>query len=110
MQTTMRFDIVNKETMNLLKRTLPNKDNYFERVFVKISLLIKDSIKGNAYALVSLYQLQDEILNLSAYFDDEIDKFEGQIEKKKVLDPNKINFIAKYHYDLACIQKLIHHH
>lgn len=102
MQTTMRFDIVNKETMNLLKRTLPNKDNYFERVFVKISLLIKDSIKGNAYALVSLYQLQDEILNLSAYFDDEIDKFEGQIEKKKVLDPNKINFIAKYHYDLAC--------
>lgn len=102
MQVTMKLNIVNKEVMSVLNRTMPNKDNYFERVFVKISLLIKDSIKGNAYALVSLYQLHDEILSLSAYFDDEIDKFEGQIEKKKVLDPSKINFIAKYHHDLAC--------
>jgi hypothetical protein len=102
MQTTMRLNIVNKETMNILKRKLPNKDNYFERVCVKVGLLIKDSLLSNAFALVSLYQLHDEILNLSAFFDDEIDKFEGQIEKKKALDPSKVNFIAHYGYDMPC--------
>ncbi len=102
MQATMRLNIVNKETMNVLNRILPNKDNYFERVCVKIGLLIRDSLLNNAYALVALYQLHDEILNLSAYFDDEIDKFEGQIEKKKMLDPNKVKFIAKYDYDMPC--------
>lgn len=102
MQATMRLNIVNKETMAILSRILPNKDNYFERVCVKVGLLIKDSLLNNAYALVCLYQLHDEILNLSAYFDDEIDKFEGQIEKKKALDPNKVNFIAQYSYDMPC--------
>lgn len=100
MQATLKLNIVNKETMNVLNRTLPNKDNYFERVCVKIGLLIKESLLSNAYALVTLYQLHDEILNLSAYFDDELDKFEGQIEKKKMLDPSKVNFIAKYDYDM----------
>ena len=68
MQATMRLNIVNKETMNVLKRKLPNKDNYFERVCVKVGLLIKDSLLSNAFALVSLYQLHDEIINLSAFF------------------------------------------
>ncbi|HAT3881162.1 TPA: hypothetical protein ACWM1T_001820 [Legionella pneumophila] len=102
MQATMRLNIVNKETMKVLNRTLPNNDNYFERVGVKIGLLIKDSLLSNAFALVSLYQLHDEIINLSAYFDDEIDKFEGQIEKKKALNPSKVNFIAQYDYDMPC--------
>lgn len=102
MQVTMKLNIVNKETMHILNRRMPNKDNYFERLCVKIGLLIKDSLMHNAYALVSLYQLQDDILNLSAYFDDEIDKFEGQIEKKKNLELNKINFIAQYNYDFPC--------
>tara|TARA_Y100000588_G_C14167540_1_gene887641 strand:+ start:752 stop:1438 length:687 start_codon:yes stop_codon:yes gene_type:complete len=106
MQATMRLDIVNKETMNVLNRTLPNNDNYFERVCVKIGLLIKDSLLSNAFALVSLYQLHDEILNLSVYFDDEVDKFEGQIEKKNVLSPSKINFIAQYGYDMPCSNAL----
>lgn len=100
MQATMKLDIVNKETMNVFNRTISGKDNYFERVCVKIGLFIKDSLLNNAYALVTLYQLHDEIFNLSAYFDDEIDKFEGQIEKKKVLDPSKVNFIARYHHDI----------
>ncbi len=102
MQATLNLKIVNKETMNVLTRTLPNKANYFERVGVKIGLLIKESLLHNAYALVSLYQLHEEILNLNAYFDDEIDKFEGQIEKKKVFDCSKVNFIAQYHYDMPC--------
>jgi hypothetical protein len=102
MQATMKLNIVNKETMNVLNRAMPNKDNYFERVCVKIGLLIKDSLLGNAFALVTLYQLHDEILNLSAFFDDEIDKFEGQIEKKKNFSLNKVNFIAKYDHDMPC--------
>lgn len=102
MQATMQLNIVNKETMKLLNRTLPNKDNYFDRVCVKIGLLIKDSLLSNAFALVSLYQMHDEILNLSACFDDEADKFEGQLEKKKSLDPGKVNFISRYDYDMPC--------
>ncbi|KTD29331.1 AcaB family transcriptional regulator [Legionella israelensis] len=102
MQATMRLDIFNKETMNVLNRALPNNDNYFERVCVKIGLLIKDSLLGNAFALVSLYQLHDEILNLSACFDDEADKFEGQIEKKNILSLSKVNFVAQYGHDMPC--------
>ena len=100
MQATIHLDIVNKETMNVLNRTLPNNDNYFERVSVKIGLLIKDSLLGNAFALVSLYQLHDEILNLSACFDDDVDKFEGQIEKKNIRSLSKVNFVAQYSHDM----------
>lgn len=100
MQATLKLNIVNKETANLLKRTLKNGDNHFERACVKIGLLIKDSLLNNAYALVTLYQMHDDILNLSGFFDDEIDKFEGQLEKKKSINFKKIEFVARYEHAL----------
>lgn len=102
MRVTTTCSIVNKETAAIFKMSLKNGDNFFDRVCVKISVLIKDSLLNNAYALVTLYQLHDDMLNLCAYFDDEMDKFEGQIEKKKTLDVKKINFISQYTQDLPC--------
>ncbi|WP_028389302.1 AcaB family transcriptional regulator [Legionella fairfieldensis] len=102
MQATIKLPVVNKETIDVLNRVLPDGRSYLERVYVKIGLLIKASALNNAFALVNLYQLHDEIINLSAYFDDEVDKFEGQIEKKKTINPTKVSFIAQSEHDLPC--------
>ena len=102
MRATISLKLVNKESANVLLRALPNGDNFFERIQIKAGLLIKDSILNNAQALMAIHCLYEELNRLKASFDDEIDKFEGQLEKRKLLQSHQINFEPQYSHELSC--------
>lgn len=102
MRATMSLKLVNKECANLLQKRLPNGDNFIERVQIKAGLLIKDSILNNAQALMTIDCLYQELNALKASFDDELDKFEGQLEKRKLLQIHPISFQSQYSHELSC--------
>lgn len=102
MRATIRLHLVNQETVSIFSRTLKNGDNFFERVNVKAGMLIKESVLNNAHALVAIYTLHDELTHLSAFFDDEIDKFEGQIEKRNMPGGKSIQFKVLLEQEFPC--------
>ncbi|STX55510.1 Uncharacterised protein [Legionella beliardensis] len=101
MTAIIRLTLVNQEAAQLFGRTLKNGHLFFERVQLKIGVLIKESFNHNAHALISLYTLYDELLHLHAHFDDEIDKFEALIEKRKKLGAKTIEFKAQFTHEMA---------
>ena len=109
MRATATLNMVNQETAALFKTSLKNGNNFMERVYVKIGLLISKSILNNAHALITLFKLQDEMIELCGYFDDEKDKFEGLIEKRKVLKAKNINFMARFKQEVDCSNALSLH-
>ncbi|STX81581.1 Uncharacterised protein [Legionella busanensis] len=101
MTAIIRLTLVNQESAHLFSRTLKNGHLFFERVQLKIGVLIKESLNYNAHALIRLYTLHDELLHLHAHFDDEIDKFEALIEKRKNLGAKTIEFKAQFTHEMT---------
>lgn len=96
MSTTITLTLVNFEVYRVFLRTLKTGDNFYQEIILKINSLMQYSQEQRVFALLHLYQMHEAIKNTINDFYDEIDKFEGVLEKKKHLAGKKISFKAQH--------------
>ena len=85
MTTTVKLALANFEVYRLFTRELKEGVNFYQQLMNKVGSLIKRCQALHAYPLLRLYQMNEEITQTLQHFYDEIDKFEGVLEKKKHL-------------------------
>lgn len=111
MTTFVTLTLSNSEVHRLFTRTLKNGDNFYQKLMRKIGSLIKCAQEQRAYALLSLYQLNEEVNSTIQTFYDDIDKFEAVLEKKKHLTGKKITYkpiyFPKVPFDSALASSLV---
>lgn len=92
MTTTVKLTLSNYEVYRLFTREIKEGVNFYEQLMNKISSLLKYCKEGRVDAFLHLYQMNDAINNVITFCYDEIDKFEGVLEKKKYLSGKQFNF------------------
>lgn len=96
MSTTITLTLSNFEVYRLFLRELKNGNKFYQEVITKINSLMQYSQERRVFALLHLYQMHETIKNTVNHFYDEIDKFEGVLEKKKHLAGKKLSFKAQH--------------
>ena len=102
MRATLTLNLVNKEAMHFFTKRLKNGDTLYEAAIRKVNLLLKKSIDYNACALLTLVSLDEKIKQSTEYLYDELDKFEGQLEKRQFPGLKKVQFIPQFSPDVSC--------
>lgn len=90
MTTTIKLTLRNHEVNRLFTRELKNGVNFYEKLMGKVARLTKCCQEQRVYAVLSLHQMNESIHAIIQKFYDDIDKFEGILEKKKHLAGKKI--------------------
>ena len=96
MTTFVTLTLSNNEVHRLFTRELKNGVNFYQKLMNKVTSLIKCCQEQKAYALLSLYQMNDSVNTLIHQFYDDIDKYEGVLEKKKHLVGKKFTYQPVY--------------
>lgn len=108
MTTFVTLTLCNFEVNHLFTRTLKNGENFYQKLMNKVASLIKCCQEQRVYALLSLYQMNEAVNTIIQKFYDDIDAFEGVLEKKKLLAGKKITYQpvhfpkARFDSALAC--------
>lgn len=97
MTTTIKLTLANKEANRLFTRKTAEGKLFYKGVIQKITMLLRRCEAQQAYSLLSLHQMQASIHKLTNQFSDELDKFEGLLEKKRHLNGKIISFGAKFY-------------
>ena len=92
MTTFVTLTLSNNEINRLFTRELKNGVNFYQKLMSKVASLIKCCQEQRVYALLSLYQMNEAVNTTTQKFYDDIDKFEGLLEKKKHLAGKKITY------------------
>ena len=93
MRATLTLNLVNKEVMHFFTKRLKNGETLYEAAIRKVNLLLKKSIDYNACALLTIVSLDEKIKQSTEYLYDELDKFEGQLEKRQFPGLKKVQSI-----------------
>jgi hypothetical protein len=101
MTTSLQLVLANPEVNRLFTRKLPDGSNFYQALLHKVSSLVRRCENKQAYALVTLKNVQEMILSLTSEFDDEIDKFEGLLEKKKHLKDKVFHFEKRFKQEVS---------
>jgi hypothetical protein len=96
MSTTITLTLANFEVHRVFLRELKTGSNFYQEVLSKANSLMKISQEGRVFALLHLYHMHEAIKTTVNHFYDEIDKFEGVLEKKKHLAGKKLAFKPKH--------------
>lgn len=108
MTTTVTLNLCNIEVYRLFTRELSEGKLFYEQLMNKISGLLKCCQERRVEAFLQVYQLQCEVSRTTEYIYDEIDKFEGVIDKKKHLAGKHFTFKplhfpeARFDSGIAC--------
>ena len=97
MTATINLALANAETHQLFTRKLENNTNYYDALMQKIASLLKRAHEQQVYALLSLHRIQESIQGLINQLDDELDTFEGVLEKKKQTRGKVVTFETRFH-------------
>lgn len=106
MTTTVKLTLSNHEVNRLFTRELKNGVNFYQKLMSKVASLIKSCKEQRVYALLSLYQMNEDVNTLIQKFYDDIDKFEGVLEKKKHLAGKKITY-QPVHFPEVCFDSAL---
>lgn len=106
MRATVVLNLANNESHHFFSKRLKNNDTLYESAIRKINLLLKKSIDYNACALLKVIELDEKIKKSTDYLFDELDKFEGQLEKRQFPGAKKVTFITKPSPDISCSNAL----
>lgn len=85
MPTTVKLALSNLEVNRIFTRELRPKISFYQDMMGKVIGLVKRAKSQQVYALLVLYQIDQSIQAIIQSFYDEIDKFEGLLERKKHL-------------------------
>lgn len=96
MTTTVTLKLSNVEVYRLFTRELKEGANFYEQVMNKLSGLLRCCKEKRVEAFLRVHQLSQEISRTTEYMYDELDKFEGILEKKKHLAGKKFTFNPAY--------------
>ena len=97
MTITVKLALANTEVNQLFTRKLANNTRFYDAMMQKISVLSRHAQEQQVYALQALHRIQSSIQTLTHQFDDEIDQFEGLLEKKKQARGKSFSFQARFH-------------
>ncbi|MBA2651651.1 MAG: DUF1845 family protein [Tatlockia sp.] len=101
MTTTIKLTLANAEVNRLFTRKLANQMGFYEALMQKINALIRRCQLNQAYSLLALLDIQDAIHGLTTQYFDEIDKFEGLLEKKKHLKGMAFDYSTRFEPKVA---------
>ncbi|MDO5215732.1 AcaB family transcriptional regulator [Legionella pneumophila] len=111
MTTFVKLTLSNNEVNRLFTRELKNGVNFYQKLMNKIASLIKCCQEQRVYALLSLYQMNEAVNTTIQKFYDDIDTFEGVLEKKKHLAGKKITYqpvhFPEVRFDSALASSLV---
>jgi hypothetical protein len=111
MTTTVMLTLSNNEVNRLFTRELKNGVNFYQKLMGKVTQLLKLCKEQRVYALISLYQMNEAINVLIQKFYDDIDKYEGVLEKKKHLAGKQFTYqpihFPKVRFDSALAGSLV---
>ena len=111
MTTTVKLTLSNFEVNRLFTRELKTGVNFYQKLMSKVTSLMRRCQEQHVYPLLRLYQMNERINLTLQNFYDEIDKFEGVLEKKKHLAGKKFNFkpvhFPEVHFDNALASNLV---
>jgi hypothetical protein len=111
MTTTVKLTLSNFEVNRLFTRELKAGVNFYQQLMSKVASLMRRCQEQHVYPLLRLYQMNERINRTLHNFYDEIDKFEGVLEKKKHLAGKKFNFkpvhFPEAHFDNALASNLV---
>lgn len=96
MTTTIKLTLCNREVYRVFTRELKEGELFYEQVMNKLSGLLRCCQEGRVEAFLRIYQLNNEVSRIVEYIYDEIDKFEGVIDKKKQLAGKEFAFKPVY--------------
>lgn len=97
MSTTVQLALANTEVNRLFTRKMPNNLLFYEALLRKVSLLSQRAYAQHVYALQALQRIHEDVHALMNRFDDELDRFEGLLEKKKQTRGKVFSFEARFH-------------
>lgn len=106
MTTYVTLTLSNNEVNRLFNRELKNGVNFYQQLMNKITSLIKSCKEQRVFALLSLYQMNESVNATIQKFYDDIDKFEGVLEKKKYLAGKKITY-NPVHFPKVCFDSAL---
>ncbi|MBA2710114.1 MAG: DUF1845 family protein [Tatlockia sp.] len=101
MTTTIKLTLANAEVNRLFTRKLDNQLLFYEALMQKINALLRRCQLNQAYSLLALQGIQEAIHKLTTQCFDEIDKFEGLLEKKKHLKGMAFNHSTRFEPKVA---------
>ena len=96
MTTTITLTLTNQEVNRLFTREIKDGVNVYEKLMNKVEYLIKLCQRRRAYAFISLYQMNESIESLTQQFDEDIDRYEEILQKKKHLVGKKITYYPRH--------------
>lgn len=100
MTTTIQLTLANAEVNRLFTQKLPNDVLFYEAVMRKVSHLLTRCRAQHAYALLALYEIQKAIQRLTTLCYDDIDKFEGLLDKKNHLKGKTFHFAPRFQVEV----------
>lgn len=102
MKAIMTLNLVNKESNRLFTRKIGKERLFINSILVRINGLVHDALLGKTRALIESYKVNSGICNMTDYFYDEIDKYEGLLERRNGIDYTKVSFTSKYKHEISC--------
>lgn len=102
MRASLTLSLVNQESMHFFSKRLKSGNTLYEAAIRKVNLLLKKTKDYNACALLTTVALDEKIKQSTAYLFDELDKFEGQLEKRQFPGLKKVQFIPQFSPDVSC--------
>jgi len=106
MKAIQTLKLVNKEADNIFIRTVGQEQLFMILVMSRINNLIHDCLFGKAAALIETYKINQRINDMADYFYDEIDKFEGLLERRNGLEHKKVKFISQHTHEMSVSSEL----
>ena len=102
MNAIMTLNLVNKESNRLFTRKIGDKRLFINAILVRINGLVHDALLGKTGALIESYKVNFGICNMTDFFYDEIDKYEGLLERRNGIDYSKVSFTSKFKHEISC--------
>jgi len=102
MKATKELHLVNKETARIFTRKISSQRFFMTAVITRVNGLIHDCVLGKILALVEASKINDLICTTTEELYDEIDKFEGLLERRNNFDHTKVKFMTQFKQEISC--------
>jgi len=96
MKASIELALRTREVNQLFERKINGDRLFIEAILHKFNIVINRCNQQDPHALIAYKQIEQQIQDLTRQFTTEITKFEMILQKKKILENKKIDFLAQF--------------